>query len=61
MYEENREDIEGLAHKIGLDPNDVKFQEGIFLSKHIEKCRICSMLWAATNEITKAHAREDER
>ncbi len=56
---EKIERIEGLAQNLGLDPNDARFQEGVFLAKHIEKCRYCSMLWDAANEVTSSHARED--
>jgi len=56
---EKIERIEGLAQNLGLDPKDARFQEGIFLAKHIEKCRYCSMLWDAANEVTSSHARED--
>ena len=56
---ETIERIEGLAQNLGLDPKDARFQEGIFLAKHIEKCRYCSMLWNAANEVTSSHARED--
>ena len=56
---EKIERIEGVAQNLGLDPKDVRFQEGIFLAKHIEKCRYCSMLWSFANEVTSSHARED--
>jgi len=56
---EKIERFEGLAQNLGLDPKDVRFQEGIFLANHIEKCRYCSMLWNATNEVTSSHAKED--
>lgn len=59
MDEEKRARVEDLAHRIGLSPQDVQFQEGIFLAKHVEKCRYCSMVWSAANEVTSSHARED--
>ncbi len=59
MDEEKRARVEDLAHRIGMSPQDVQFQEGVFLAKHVEKCRYCSMLWNATNEVTSSHARED--
>lgn len=59
MDEEKRARVEDLAHRIGLSPQDVRFQEGVFLAKHVEKCRYCSMVWSAANEVTSSHARED--
>ncbi len=58
--EEKRSISEELANRIGMDPLDTKLQEGVYLAKHIEKCRICSMVWSAANEITSSHARENE-
>jgi len=59
MDEEKRARVEDLAHRIGMSPQDVQFQEGVFLAKHVEKCRYCSMVWSAANEVTSSHARED--
>lgn len=60
MISDNKERVEEFARRIGMDPMDIKIQEGAILAKHIEKCRKCQMIWFIANEMTSIHAKEED-
>lgn len=58
MSEADKKFIEELAERIGMNPLDVKLQEGVTLAKHIEECPKCANLLNYCNEKISSHAKE---